>query len=118
MTNGTSDPHNGYTAAATPSDIDAAIFLGNIQIDNLHTVVMTLASEIWSMRRRQKIVETLLATRGVVTAHAIETFVPSKTEEAAWQAERDLFIRSVYDPLQRTEGVAYHRSLVQPASPS
>lgn len=102
---------NGFTVPAQPSDIDRAVFLGTMMADNLYTAFMILAAELWSVRRRQKIVEALLAERGAVTLQAIETYRPSAEQEAEWHRDRDQFIAAVYDPFQRKEGVAYHDSL-------
>ena len=100
-----------YATPASPSDIDRAVFLGNAATDNLFTAVTAIAAELWAVRRRQKIVEALLEEKGVVNADLIEQYVPSAQETAQWQADRDLFVKMVYEPFKGRGDIPYHTSL-------
>ena len=90
-----------YTSDFIKSDTDKAVFLGNVLFDNMMTSMIALGSEVWANRRRMKVIEALLEKKGSVTAEMIETYMPTKEEEAAWQAERDQFIKAAFGALAR-----------------
>jgi hypothetical protein len=46
------------------------------------------------------VVEKLLEEKGI-SAEMIEAYRPSAEDEAAWDADRDRFIRATLDPLMR-----------------
>ncbi len=71
-------------------------FLGNPVIDNLVSTVIALGTELWAVKRRNKIVESLLAAKRPVTLEAIETYVPTPEEEKTWAADRDAMIKATY----------------------
>jgi hypothetical protein len=100
-----------YATPAKPSDIDRAVFLGNAATDNLFTAVTAMAAELWAVRRRQKIVEALLEKRGVLTVDAIEHYTPTADETEKWQADRDVFVRMIYEPFKGRGDIPYHSSL-------
>jgi hypothetical protein len=89
-----------YTADFIKSDTDEAVFLGHPAIDNLMDSLVALGAEVWTNRRRMRVLEKLLEQKGV-TAEMIETFMPSDEDAAAWQAERDAFIARTFAPLKR-----------------
>ena len=82
------------------SDVEQAVFLGNPVLDNLVTSLVAVCSELWANRRRTRILESLLAEKGI-SHEMIEGYLPSEQEEAAWQAERDHFIEMALGPLMR-----------------
>jgi hypothetical protein len=82
------------------SDVERAVFLGNPVLDNMMTSLIALGAEVWSNRRRMKVVEALLAEKGV-TAEMIETYMPTAEQDAEWQKDRDRFIDLTYSPLLR-----------------
>ena len=83
-----------------PADIDKAVFLGNPILDNMMTSLIALGAEVWSNRRRMKVIEALLAEQGV-TNEMVEQYMPSTEKEAEWQKDRDRFIDLAYSPLLR-----------------
>lgn len=83
----------------TPSPQPA--FFDNPAIDNLITVTLELGAELWVQRERMRVIERLLAERGVVTAEAIEKYSGSAEEAARVQAERDAFVNRLYAALAR-----------------
>ena len=83
-----------------PSDVEQAVFLGNPILDNMMTSLIALGAEVWSNRRRMKVLEALLAEKGV-TNEMVEKYMPSAEEEAEWQKDRDRFIDLTYSPLLR-----------------
>ncbi len=80
-----------YTAEAIPSDVNSGVFLGNPQIDNLVSCVIAMGAELWTTKRRLKVVEAVMSKAGV-TPDMVEQYQPSADESAAWDAERDRFI--------------------------
>ena len=90
-----------YATRFIKSDIDEAVFLGNPMLDNLMTTVIALGSEVWTNRRRMRIIEAMLAEGIAVTNEAIEQYQPSDEQEATWQAERDQFIEATFGALTR-----------------
>ena len=89
-----------YTSDFIPSDVERVSFLGNPVLDNMMTTMVAVCSEVWSNRRRTRILERLLAEKGI-TEEMIEGYIPSKEDEVAWQAERDRFISMAFEPMIR-----------------
>lgn len=87
-----------YAAEAIPSDVTTSVFLGNPVLDNLVTCVIAMSAEMWSTKRRLKVLEAVLAQNGV-SADKIEQFVPSPAQTAEWEKERDRYIDLVMGPL-------------------
>lgn len=83
------------------SDYDQALITGDVHTDNLMTAVLNLAGEVWVLRRRQLIVEQLGQQKVFATAAAIDAYVPSAQQSAAWEAERDAFIERTLAVLTR-----------------
>ncbi|MBK6598855.1 MAG: hypothetical protein IPG25_13565 [Proteobacteria bacterium] len=79
-----------FTSEAIPSDVKSGVFLGNPQIDNLVSCVVAMGAELWTTKRRLKVVEAV-AKGGRHGRHGRE--VPAFDQElAAWEADRDRFI--------------------------
>ena len=76
-------------------------FFDNPAIDNLITVTMELGAELWVQRERMRIIERILAEKGVVTAELIEQYTPSAEETAAVRAERDAFVQRLFGAFAR-----------------
>jgi hypothetical protein len=83
------------------SDYDKAVILDSVHADNLMTAVMNLAAEQWVMRRRLLVAETLAEKKQYATAAAIDAYVPTAVEKAAWEHERDVFIERTLGVLTR-----------------
>ena len=82
-------------------------YFGNPVIDNMMTALVAVTAEVWSTRRRMKVLESLLETKGVTPA-MVEAYMRSEKQTAEWSADRDAFI-------QRTLGVLA-REASQPMS--
>lgn len=87
-----------FTVDAIPSDITSSVFLGNPALDNVVSCIIAMSAEMWATKRRMKVLEALLAKKGVTTA-MIESYVPSAAEAEAWEKERDRFIDLAMGPL-------------------
>jgi hypothetical protein len=93
--------HPTYAADYFKGDWDKSVFLDNPHVDNLMTVVLGLGGEYWAMRRRLMVVEKLLDTKCGIKGSEIEAYHPTEDEQAAWDKERDDFIRRVFSVLVR-----------------
>lgn len=80
-----------FAAEAIPSDIKNGVFLGNSILDNVVTCLIAMGAELWSTKRRLKVIEAVMTKTGV-TPEMIEKYVPSEAETAEWEKERDRFI--------------------------
>ncbi len=90
-----------YTTDFIKSDTERAVFLGNPLFDNMMTALISLGSEVWTTRRRVKVLESLLADKGV-TREMMESYMPTDAENAEWQKERDAFIERTFGALARS----------------
>jgi hypothetical protein len=89
-----------YASDYIASDVKRGVFLGNPVIDNMMASMIALGTEMWSMRRRMKVLEAVLEDKGI-TKEMVEQYVPTAEQEAAWQKDRDRFIDLTYSPLLR-----------------
>jgi hypothetical protein len=87
-----------FAAEAIKSDIDSVSFLGNPVLDNLVSVVIALGTEVWATKRRMKVMESVMAKKGVTTK-MLEEYVPTAEEAAAWEQDRDRFIELTFGAL-------------------
>ncbi len=93
-----SEPSKTWTP---PAPAPEPAFFDNPAIDNLIAVVLELGAELWVQRERMRVVEALLAQKGMVTPELIEQYVPSAEEVARSKAERDAFVNRVYGAFAR-----------------
>ncbi|MEQ8733380.1 MAG: hypothetical protein RIC29_00525 [Rhodospirillaceae bacterium] len=92
-----------YTSDYFPADVNEAVFLGNVVLDNVVTTLIALATEVWSNKRRINVLEAVLEDKGV-TEDMIETYMPSEEKNEKWQKQRDAFINRVFQDLNNTGG--------------
>lgn len=98
----TSDPTTFDTDFIKADDEDA-VMLGDPILDNMMTALISLGAEVWTNRRRVKVLERVLEDKGV-SAEMIESYMPTDDEASAWQTERDAFIRRTFGSLSRRGG--------------
>ena len=87
-----------YAAEAIPSDVTASAFLGNPVLDNVVSCMIAMSAEMWSTKRRLRVLEAVLARQGI-TQDKIEKFVPTAEQTKEWEAERDRYIELVMGPM-------------------
>jgi hypothetical protein len=87
-----------YAAEAIPADVTNGVFLGNPVLDNVVSCMIAMSAELWSTKRRMKVLEAVLAKSGV-PADKLEKYVPTAQETLEWEQERDRFIDLVMSPL-------------------
>ena len=83
------------------SDYDKAVITDDVHTDNLMTAMLQLAGEVWVIRRRLLIADRLAEKKVFATAAAIDAYVPSAEETAAWERERNSFIDRTLSVLTR-----------------
>jgi hypothetical protein len=76
-----------------------AKFLGPDQVDDLARAVITLAREVWVLRDRQRVLEAVLAEKGIEVAQAIEHHQPSAELQARLDAEPKAFVQGLMQAL-------------------
>ena len=101
----------GYATDYVKSDKDRVQFLGSPMMDNMMTAMTAIAAELWTVKRRLKVHESLLEKHGSITAAMIEQYAPTEEEQKQWLAERDSFARLVYDPFLRPSDLPYDTSI-------
>jgi hypothetical protein len=82
------------------------VFLSDAALDNVTSVVIALGSEFWALQKRMSVVEVLLEDKGSVSKEMIENYRPSEAQAAAWEEQRDRFIKRVYGFLQNTHSTS------------
>ena len=87
-----------YVSPPVPYDFGAMELLGNPALDNVVTCMIAMGAEMWATKRRLSALEAILEENGI-PASSVSSFVPSKEQEAEWQAERDRFIELAMAPL-------------------
>jgi hypothetical protein len=87
-----------FAAKAIPSDVNNVSFLGNPVLDNLVSVVVAMGTEVWATKRRMKVMESVLAKKGI-TSQMLEKYVPTAEEAAAWEKDRDRYIEMTFGAL-------------------
>ena len=96
--------HPTYTYEFIKGDFDKAVLTGDAHSDNLMTALLGLGAEFWTMRRRMNLMEKMLSEKHVLDLAAFDAYEPNDQEKAAWQAQRDDFIRRVFSVFVRETG--------------
>jgi hypothetical protein len=91
--------HASLTQGPKPAPEPA--FFENPAIDNLITVTLELGAELWAQRERARILELVLARRGLAVTEEIERYELTPEERAAQQGERDAFVSRLYGAFAR-----------------
>ena len=99
-----------------PAKSPEPAFFDNPVLDNLITVTLELGAELWVQKERMRIIETLLAQRGVVTTELIEQYAPSVDEAARVREARDAFVQRLFGAFARDTVVA--REIINATQPS
>ena len=76
-----------YAAPFVKAKTNRVTYFGNPMIDNMMTALVAVTAEVWSTRRRMKVLESLLEAKGV-TSEMVEAFLPSEKQTAEWAADR------------------------------
>jgi hypothetical protein len=87
-----------YTVEPIPTDIKNGVLLGDPSVDKLLSCMIALGTELWATQRRLKVIEAVMATKGITPA-MIEQYMPSAEEAAAWEQDRNRFVDLTFSPL-------------------
>lgn len=69
------------------------------QLDDLGRALLKLAQDVWVIRDRQRVLEQVLAEKGIDVAKLVEDYQPQGEFAAQLEKERRTFIRSFLDEL-------------------
>lgn len=64
-----------------------------------YRAALTLARELWVLRDRQRVLEAVLARRGLLDADEIARYAPSADEQAALERECREFVAALFTEL-------------------
>ncbi|MSP88702.1 MAG: hypothetical protein EXQ92_07810 [Alphaproteobacteria bacterium] len=74
-------------------------FFNDPALDRAFGVVMTLASEVYVLRDRQRALERVLEAKGVAVTAELDGYQPSAEERQQIEADRDAFVRHLLENL-------------------
>lgn len=77
--------------------------LGHADIDRLGKALLTLASEVWTLKDRQRILETVLAEQGIAVSEVLESYQPDERLAAELAEQRTAFIETLLRSLEEPE---------------
>jgi hypothetical protein len=72
-------------------------------IDRLGQALITLTKELWVVKDRVRVLETVLADAGVVTPDAVDTFQPDEALQEVLDKDRAQLIEQVLGALERND---------------
>jgi hypothetical protein len=96
-----SKTHRTAASAFIDHGSETYAFLKDPVVDALMQVVIELGAETWITRRRMLVLERVMAEQGLLSSDLIETYAPTREDEALWRQERDRMLKSVYAALAR-----------------
>jgi hypothetical protein len=70
-------------------------------MDQLLSMVLELAAELWVVRERVFVLETVLTQQGVTAADAVEAYVPTEDEKAVLAKMRAEATANIFRTLNR-----------------
>jgi hypothetical protein len=85
-------PNPSPVAIGIEIDGPGPAYFDSVVTDNLLEAFMELAAEVWTIRDRQAVLETVLAAKGIDAAALIEAHRPAPAEIAARKALREAFV--------------------------
>lgn len=71
-------------------------YLGDSRLDDVARMVFELTSELWILKDRTIMLETLLAQNGIVAPGAVDAFQPDADLQEVLAAERKALVARVY----------------------
>jgi hypothetical protein len=74
-------------------------FFDDKVVDRLMGVVMALAAEVYILKDRERALEQLLVSKGVIGSDAVEAFQPGSSGQAISGRERDEFVGRIFESI-------------------
>jgi hypothetical protein len=87
-------------------------------VDELVSIAMTLAQELWVVKERLATVEAAAAKKGVMLAEEIETLAFTPEQRAALDAEKKAFIDRVFFTLREQAEALEADATAEPPPPA
>jgi len=78
-------------------------------MDQLVSMVLELAAELWVVRERQFVTEAVLESQGIKLSQAIESFTPTAEQQATLASMRATMTAQMFRSLNRE-----HRPVLSP----
>ena len=79
---------------------DTAPNLRDDDVDRLGKALLTLASELWVLKDRQRVLEAVLAEKGIDVSTLLESYQPDAELTEALNNERAAFIERLLGSLE------------------
>jgi hypothetical protein len=76
-------------------------FFGQDGVDQLVTMVLELATELWVVRERVFVIEAVAVKEGLALTHAVETYKPSEAERATLEQMRGTMMNHLFRTLNQ-----------------
>jgi hypothetical protein len=76
-------------------------FFGQDGMDQLLSIVLELAAELWVVRERVFVVEAVLQNQGIAVTEAVEAFVPDAAQQAKLASMRASLTSNMFRTLNR-----------------
>jgi hypothetical protein len=74
-------------------------FFADPSVDRLLAMTVALAAEVHILRDRNRALEGVLRAKGLIDSSEVEAWQPPPGDQGAIDAERELFVRSILDPV-------------------
>jgi len=78
---------------------DGRPFLGDRRLDAMMDVMLEMAAQVWVLKRRNAVLEGVLAAQGALDPEAIERFTFTPDETAAMRESRAAFVSTIFRSL-------------------
>jgi hypothetical protein len=87
-------------------------------VDELVSISMALAQELWTVKERLTVIEAAAAAKGVLLSDEIERFKLSEAQQARLDADRAVFIDRIFFVLREQAEGLKSRDPAEPAPPA
>jgi hypothetical protein len=78
---------------------DGKPFLGDRRLDALIDVMLEMAAQLWVVKRRNTVLESLLAEKGAISAGDMEAYTLPADRAVALRTERAAFVATLFHSL-------------------
>ena len=86
-------------------------------VDELVSITMGLAQEMWALKERQTVVEAIMADKDVVLGEEIESFELEPGQRAQLEADRKAFIDRIFFILREQSEALQDDEIPDPEPP-
>ncbi len=86
-------------------------------VDELVSMVMALAQELWTVKERNAVVEAIAAEKGLISPDAIEDYSLSDDQKAKLDEDRQAFIDRIFLVLREEAESLEPQTIAEPVPP-